>query len=794
MIFEAFKAHRAERPDDPAFLIASGDRYVPVSWKRFTDDIATVCWIAEKYAPGAKIALLGENSYEWMVAHAACLFSGGVAVPLEPALSADEIAKRLKSVGAAVLLHSALYAEKAHDVARLVPGLSTGGFGSRKTDFFLGAAVKALGLLRRTVWHRDAPDPSRTATMVFTSGTTSEPRAVELSLAAIETFVDSTARALPMSPGDRSLMLLPLHHIFGIAATYTMLAGGVAMGVCPDFRRIYDAFERFRADFAFLVPALADILAAKIERKARSAEAALGQPIRWLLTGGAPLSRRTYERLTALGVKTISGYGLTETAACYSMAFEADEMRPTSAGRVSTAPGVETKVSQDGELLVRGPCVMKGYYGMPERTAQAIDAEGWFHTGDAGRIDSDGYVWIRGRMSRTIVLSSGKKVAPEEIEEKLLALPGVMEAVVSGEGESRNIRAEVYASVPEESVRRVVASLNQTLPVYQRIKTTVVRAEPFPRTASGKIMLSVAAMAMAALSAFAAPKPTYRAAPPDFRVGTFNIRCVSTKDKGARSWNVRKGDVAFLIRKLNCDVIGLQEVTPPQMKFLKERMGADYGFVGEFRNSDRKSGEAVPVCYRKSRFDLVKGGTFWLSKTPDRPGSRSWGTSLPRSCSWALLKDKASGRRLCFANTHTDHKSNAARVNGVKVVAGRLAKVSEGAPVVLVGDHNCSDDEEPAAYLRKVYDDAMFVSRKPPLGPWRSFSAWNKQVREVSAAAALRMKPGDRANGRVHRIDFIYVSKKAVDVMAYITVNARRKAVDEYYSDHFPVLAKIRIR
>ncbi len=489
MIFEVFKRHREERPDEPAFLIASGDRCMPVTWRRFTDDIATVCWIAEKYAPGAKIALLGENSYEWMVAHAACIFSGSIAIPLEPGLSAEDIAKRLRFVGASTLLHSALYADKAYEVAKLVPGLATGGFGSRKTDFVINAAMKALNLIRKTVWHRDAPDSSRTATMVFTSGTTSEPRAVELSLSAIETFVESTSRALPMSPGDRSLMLLPLHHIFGIAATYTMLANGVALGVCPDFRRIYDAFERFRADFAFLVPALADILAAKIERKSRSAEGALGQPVRWILTGGAPLSRRTYERLNSLGVKTISGYGLTETAACYSMAFDADVPRPTSAGRASTAPGVETKVSPDGELLVRGPCVMKGYYKMPERTAKAIDPEGWFHTGDAGRIDEDGYVWIVGRMSRTIVLSSGKKVAPEEIEEKLLALPGVVEAMVSGEGETREVKAELYASVPEQSVRRAVASLNQTLPVYQRIKKVVVRDEPFPRTASGKIKL-----------------------------------------------------------------------------------------------------------------------------------------------------------------------------------------------------------------------------------------------------------------------------------------------------------------
>jgi len=489
MLFEAFKKHREERPHAAAFLIASGDRSLPVSWRQFTDDISAATWVIDKHAPGAKIGIIGENSYEWMVLHAACLFEGAVAVPVEPSLNADDIAQRLRFAGVSVLLHSALYREKAHDVAAKVPGLATGSFGSRKTDLIIQAALKAIGLCARTIWDRDAVDVERTATMVFTSGTTAEPRGVELPIKAIETFVRSTSQALPMRPGDASLMLLPLHHIFGIAATYTMLVHGVALGVCPDFRRIYDAFERFRANFAFLVPALADILAAKIGQRGKSAEAALGQPIDWILTGGAPLPRRTYERLTALGVQTIGGYGLTETAACYSMAVAGDAPHICSAGKVAQLAEVETKVSPDGELLVRGPCVMKGYYRNPAATAKVIDADGWFHTGDVGRIDADGYVWITGRLSRTIVLSSGKKIAPEEIEERLLQLPGVLEALVTGVGETREITAQVYVSIPEESVRRAVAALNRTLPVYQRIKAVVVRKEPFPRTASGKIKL-----------------------------------------------------------------------------------------------------------------------------------------------------------------------------------------------------------------------------------------------------------------------------------------------------------------
>ncbi|MBR3223158.1 MAG: AMP-binding protein [Kiritimatiellae bacterium] len=486
MIFEAFRKMREERPHDAAFLVTSGDRSLPITWRQFTDDIAVIVRIIHTYVPGAKIGLLGENSYEWMVSHAATMFAGATVVPIDDNLTAEEVSRRLKFVGAAALIHSALYAEKAHDVGRLTPGLVVAGFGSRKTDIFMELAKTSLKFGVDSVWESGAKY-AETSMIVFTSGTTSEPRGAELTVAGVETFCDWTARALPMRQGDRSLMLLPLHHIFGVCTTYLMLSKGVALGVCPDFRRIYDAVERFRVNYVFLVPALAEILAQKISLKGRSAEAALGQPIDWILVGGAPLPRRTYENLMALGVRAITGYGLTETCAAYSMTPLDGDPHVGAQGRVSQAPGVETKVSPAGELLIRGPCVMRGYYRMPERTAAVLDTDGWFHTGDIGRIDGDGFVWITGRASRTIVLSSGKKIAPEELEELLLAIPGIREAVVSGDGETRELMAEVYGVVPAATITAAVGRLNARLPVYKRIKKTVVRAEPFPRTSSGKI-------------------------------------------------------------------------------------------------------------------------------------------------------------------------------------------------------------------------------------------------------------------------------------------------------------------
>ena len=484
---------REERPFSAAFLVTSGDLALPITWRQFTDDIDIVVHLIRTYAPGAKVGILGENSYEWIVAHAATIFSGAVAIPVDPNLTPQEISERMKFTGAVALVHSSLYEDKAREAGKLTPGLVVAGFGTIKTERFLDKLRGAFGL-GDSVWRNDhleldedSTGEPQTSMIVYTSGTTSEPRGAELTVKGLETFCAAWGTAVPMHLGERSLMLLPLHHIFGVCVVYLMLSKGVALGVCPDFRRIYDAFERFRVNFAFLVPALAEILAQKIQQKGDSAEAALGKPIDWLLIGGASLPRRTYEHLTALGIKTVTGYGLTETTALFSVTPLAGDPHVGAQGVSALAKNVETKVSESGELLVRGPCVMKGYYKQPEKTAQVIDVDGWYHTGDIGSIDADGFVWITGRKSRTIILSSGKKIAPEELEEKLLSLPGIREAVVTGEGESRDVKAEVFPSMSEDFVRRAINELNLTLPVYKRIKTVMIRKEPFPRTSSGKI-------------------------------------------------------------------------------------------------------------------------------------------------------------------------------------------------------------------------------------------------------------------------------------------------------------------
>ncbi len=489
MLFEAFKENRNNHAKDPAFLISAGDRSIPISWREFTDDINLVVYGIRQRCPGAVIGILGENSYEWMVSHAAIVFSGATVLPLDVNLSPEEIAGRLEKTGSKVLVFSALYAEKAAAVEKLLPSVVVSGFGSFEADAFLAQSRREVEKCGFSVFDAEAPDATRTSMIVFTSGTTSEPRGVELTLEGLEVFSVYSNERLSYRRGSRSLMLLPLLHIFGISVTYAMLAQGVALGVCPDYRRIFDAIVRFKAEFLFLVPALADILAAKIEQRGRSVEDALGFNIEWICTGGAPISLRTRKRLEALGVKMLCAYGLTETTAVYSMSDLNGVTPAGSAGRACDFPGVETRVSSGGELMIRGPGVMKGYFREKSRTDEVKDVDGWFRTGDSGTIDDDGIVYVHGRISRTIVLSSGKKIAPEELESKISMYPGIREVMVSGDGQTRDIVAEVYADIPEGGVHSIIQSMNLSLPVYMRVKRVVVRNKPFPRTASGKIEL-----------------------------------------------------------------------------------------------------------------------------------------------------------------------------------------------------------------------------------------------------------------------------------------------------------------
>ena len=294
------------------------------------------------------------------------------------------------------------------------------------------------------------------------------------------------------------------------------------------------------------------------------------------------------------------------------------------------------------------------------------------------------------------------------------------------------------------------------------------------------------------------------------RVGSYNIR-QENGDKGTpNDWNERKSDLVSLIEKLDMDVFGLQEVCPGQADYLTNSL-PQYAMVGVHREDGVRRGEASPVFFRKDRFVAVKSGTFWLSETPDVPGSKSWNTACTRVCSWLLLKDRRTERVFCFANTHTDHMSELARKEGMLLIIRRMRDFApHGTPVLFTGDHNCRETEEPAQAVSKLLHNAMYISEVPPEGPWRTFNGWQWRDNEYSAASAIRLDShvrnarkgapdADRAKNGGYtwedcgaRIDYIYVSD-GVNVRHYATVADARPGTRLYPSDHFPVVADIEL-
>ena len=317
---------------------------------------------------------------------------------------------------------------------------------------------------------------------------------------------------------------------------------------------------------------------------------------------------------------------------------------------------------------------------------------------------------------------------------------------------------------------------------------------------------------VALVALLAAVGCTSRNTPPPepIKVGSYNIRLESGDNGTPNAWDKRKADMVELIRKLDLDAFGLQEVCPGQVDYLTNNL-PQYAFIGEHRNADRVSGEASPVFYRTDRFEALKSGTFWLSETPDVPGVKGWGAACPRVCSWMWLKERTTGKTFCFANTHTDHVSALARKEGMLLIIERMREFAPpGTPVVFTGDHNCRETEEPAQAVSQLLKNALYASETSPVGPWRTFNGWKWRDTEYSTANALKLLP-DVRNARKGspdadkkknggyvwedcgpRIDYIYVSD-GIKVKSYATHGDPRPGTHLYPSDHFPITAVIEL-
>jgi endonuclease/exonuclease/phosphatase family metal-dependent hydrolase len=255
------------------------------------------------------------------------------------------------------------------------------------------------------------------------------------------------------------------------------------------------------------------------------------------------------------------------------------------------------------------------------------------------------------------------------------------------------------------------------------------------------------------------------------RVTSFNIR-YGTADDGENRWEKRKDLVVRTIRKLDPDLLGVQEALAFQVDELKAAFPA-YEFVGAGRDDGKRGGEFAGIYYRKDRFESLAAGHVWLSETPDQPGSRGWDASLPRVATWTRLRDLRTGGPLFVINAHFDHRGPRARVESAKLMRRTIAELHDGAPVVVTGDFNATEDDEPyPALCGKAGDAVRLVDSYRALHPERA-----------ADEATFNGFSGDRVGSR---IDWILHSPALRTVAAEI---GYERDGDRYPSDHYPVSA-----
>jgi long-chain acyl-CoA synthetase len=474
-----------------AFLRKVGDEWEALSYVELADRVRALALglLDLGVERGDRVALLSENRPEWAITDLALLTLGAVNVPLYVTLPPSQVRYIVQDSGAKVLIVSnARQLAKAQEVRSQCPALEQVVMidpGKEPAPDVLALAdVYDLAAKRAPAEAEERAArvrPEDHATIIYTSGTTGDPKGAVLTHDNFMSNAQSLAGMVEILPDDLFLSFLPLSHVFErMAGHYLPLYAGATVAYAESVFTVQTNMQEMRPTVMASVPRLyealhsrtLDALAKQPACSRRLAEWALeagrryqfpriaGEPIplaarllypiadalvlqrmrtrltggrlRFFISGGAPLPVETARFLTAAGLHILEGYGLTETSPVICVNLP----QKTKIGTVGPPiPGVEVRIADDGEILSRGPHIMVGYHNKPEATAQAIDADGWFHTGDIGMLEADGYLRITDRKKDILVLANGKNVAPQPIEGKLKASPFIANVVLFGDRE-----------------------------------------------------------------------------------------------------------------------------------------------------------------------------------------------------------------------------------------------------------------------------------------------------------------------------------------------------------------------
>ncbi|MBR0029450.1 MAG: AMP-binding protein [Bacteroidales bacterium] len=523
-----------------------------ISFTQWRDDVRSLgTALIAKGLREKNIALLGENSYGWCCSFFAIMGCGSVVVPIDKDLAVEDILGIIKATECEAVIYGKTAEAKLKEMlggafpesVRLLISIpdkcsidaTAAGSRSLMTLKDLEAEGAKLYAGGDNSYYDYKIDPHKLGSIVYTSGTTGKGKGVMLSQMNIG--LDMTLGMYNFDITRKTLHVLPPHHTFGSTVNYVgHLSQGCEVYISSGLKYVSDEIREQQPTHLILVPAFLEVMNKKIWSSARQTKkegllkammgfsnflrkfgidirhklfksvlAAFGGKLELIICGGAKLDEDIIHTFDSIGITILNGYGITECAPLIS-ANRNKYQKPGSVGTPILACRVKIDnpdENGEGEICVKGPNVMLGYYKDPEATAAAFDKDGFFRTGDYGRLDEEGWIYITGRKKNLIILSNGKNVYPEEIEADLQKVEGVNEVVVYA-GESRvqkgkiTIVAEIFPDAdilaakgitdPQSYFEEEVKKLNEKMPPYKAVKTVKLRDTEFQKNTSRKIV------------------------------------------------------------------------------------------------------------------------------------------------------------------------------------------------------------------------------------------------------------------------------------------------------------------
>ncbi|MEG2460169.1 MAG: AMP-binding protein [Clostridia bacterium] len=522
--------------------------YLYSDLKENIQDLATA--LIEKYhLQGKKVAVIGENSYQWIVSYLAVTTAVGIVVPLDKELPANEIQNLIVRSKAEAIIYAPKKAECIAEIRDKVPTIKHfiemySEEDENPNDLTLDKIIKEGRELRAAgnqVYESIKIDPREFKILLFTSGTTAAAKGVMLCHGNVIGNLDGARDYLPLTKEDKLISILPIHHTYELTGTYMFaLYNGASVGVCQGLKYISTNMEDYKPTMLVAVPLLLDKLYKKIDKTLiaqgkkelvtkmvkitngldkvgikikrimfKQIHQKLGGRLKYVLTGSAPIDANLIKAYEGLGIAVLQGFGLTETAPLICGT-------PLSNRKVGTvgiaSKGMKVKldnVNDDGigEIITKGTNLMLGYYEAPELTAECV-IDGWFHTGDLAYLDKENNLVVCGRAKNLIVTKNGKKIFPEELEFLVNEIPEVKESLVyskENEQDATDPEVAVIVSLDEEYIKekygkdrpsnenleekiwKDIKDINRTLVPYKAMKNIKIKDGEFEKTTTMKI-------------------------------------------------------------------------------------------------------------------------------------------------------------------------------------------------------------------------------------------------------------------------------------------------------------------